>query len=259
MSMAGSLRSTADTKSVANTKILKINALAPPISGLVKTSLLDYPGYVCATIFLSGCNFRCPYCHNRDLVIGSSRLSRIPPVEVLTFLQKRRTVLDGVCITGGEPTLTPNLPVLIRAVKELGLRVKLDTNGTKPDVLERLLADGLLDYVAMDIKAPREKYEKVSRAEVKLADLQVSIELLGESGIEHEFRTTVVPELLTERDLLEIGEWLQGSPAYVIQQFRPENTLDVSYQSLSSYAPEWFCAVADKLRPYFGQVEIRGL
>lgn len=244
---------------MAEDKASATGAQVTPVAGLIRTSLVDYPGYVCSTLFLPGCNFRCPYCHNRDLVIGSSQLQHIPFDQVLNFLEKRITFLDGVCITGGEPTLTVDLPILIRAIKDLGLRVKLDTNGTNPDMLEKLLGDSLVDYVAMDIKAPPRKYGKITKATVRLADIQAAIGLLRESAIEYEFRTTVVPNLLMEEDLLAIGRWLEGASTYVIQQFRPENTLDPNYESLAPYPPDWLETMVSKLRPYFERVRVRGI
>lgn len=244
---------------MAASKASATAAQVASVAGFIRTSLVDYPGYVCSTVFLSGCNFRCPYCHNRDLVTGSSQLQRVPLDQVLNFLENRITLLDGVCITGGEPTLTADLPILIRAIKDLGLRVKLDTNGTNPDMLEKLLADSLVDYVAMDIKAPPRKYGKITKATVRLADIQAAIDLLREATIEYEFRTTVVPKLLMEEDLLAIGRWLEGAFTYVIQQFRPRNTLDPNYESLGPYPPDWLETMAGKLRPYFKSVRVRGI
>lgn len=234
------------------------------IAGLVKTSLLDYPGALCSTLFLSGCNFRCPYCHNRDLVIGSSGLrasasSNIPLTQVKAILLRRQGLIDGVCVTGGEPTLTPELPALAEAVKDLGMKVKLDTNGTNPDAVGGLIRRGLVDYVAMDVKAPREKYEAAAGARVSLSALQATIDLLMGSGVEYEFRTTVVPELLTEPDMRAIGRWIDGAATYVLQQFRPVNTLDVRYARLNAYPPERLRSMANQLRQRFGRVLVRGV
>lgn len=233
-------------------------ASGAPIAGLVKTSLLDYPGAICSTIFLAGCNLRCPYCHNKDLVAGASRLPGVPLTEVRTVLLRRRGFIDGVCITGGEPTLTPALPALARAMKDLGMKVKLDTNGTNPDVVRNLLDEGLVDYIAMDVKAPRWKYQTVTRVPVDLQALQATIGLLMASGVEHEFRTTVVPRLLTETDLHSIGEWLDGAGTYVLQQFRPENTLEAEYGRVSACPSDWLHLMAGELRHRFGQVIVRG-
>lgn len=183
------------------------------IAGLNKTTLLDYPELVAATVFTAGCNFRCPFCHNRDLVMGEG-LAYIPEEEVLAFLEKRRKVLAGVCISGGEPTLQPDLGEFIRKVKRLGYRVKLDTNGYRPEVLRELLAEDLLDYVAMDLKNCKAKYAVTAgRPELELTKIITSVEMIKRSGIPHEFRTTVVKELHTESDLMEIGKWIGESGA----------------------------------------------
>lgn len=191
------------------------------IVGLNKTTLLDYPGRVAATVFTGGCNFRCPFCHNGDLVLKPSALDVYSEEEVFSFLKKRKNVLKGVCITGGEPTLQADLPDFIRKIKELGYAVKLDTNGYEPDMLKRLLEEGLLDYVAMDIKNCREKYTQTVGLSVFFPEkIERSVLLLKQSQIDYEFRTTVVKELHTKEDLLKIGEWLSGCPRFFLQQYQ---------------------------------------
>ena len=228
------------------------------IAGLVKTSLVDYPGQLCTTLFFRGCNLRCPYCHNRGLVLGDGLASPLSGEGAIGFLAGRRHLVDAVCLSGGEPTLVPSLPRLAATLKRLGLKVKLDTNGTRPAVIRDLLQTGAVDYVAMDIKAPLPKYEFVARASVNLDDIRATVALLQQGGVEYEFRTTVVPGLLTREDLLAIGDWLAGAKTYVLQQFRPRSTLDEAYERVRPYADEWLHAVAEALRPAFGEVRVRG-
>lgn len=207
------------------------------ILGLNKTTLLDYPGCVAATVFTGGCNFRCPFCQNSGLVLepfveDSSRDSTrdstrgaISEEEILTFLKKRKNVLKGVCITGGEPTLQADLPDFLDRIRKMGYRVKLDTNGYQPEVLKELLTEGLLDYVAMDIKNCPDKYAKTAGLDfvdtgVNLERINKSIELLLGGDIEYEFRTTVVKELHTLDDMVQIGEWIRGAHAYFLQKFQ---------------------------------------
>lgn len=208
------------------------------IAGLTKTTLLDYPGHVAATIFTGGCNFRCPFCHNAGLVLTPSSAEMYSEEDVFSFLKKRRNVLQGVCITGGEPTLCADLPEFIRKVKKLGYAVKLDTNGYKPEVLRALLQAELLDYVAMDIKNCLSKYGATAGVEVELKKVEQSVELLKNSGIDYEFRTTVVKEFHTPEDLREIGKWLKGCSKYFLQQFRESDNLIGMQDTISGQPAE---------------------
>ncbi len=196
------------------------------ISGFHKTTLLDYPGCIAAAIFTGGCNFRCPFCHNSGLVQDPFKEGLVPEDEVLAFLDKRKKILKGVCITGGEPTLQPDLPDFIGKVRKMGYRVKLDTNGYRPEVLRELLESGLLDYAAMDIKNCPEKYGAAAdptppghAGGVHLEKIKESIKLLLDGQIDYEFRTTVVKELHTVEDIAAIGAWVKGTPAYYLQKF----------------------------------------
>ena len=183
--------------------------------GLNKTTLLDYPGRVAATIFTGGCNFRCPFCHNGDLVLRPSAQNTYSEEEVLSFLRKRKNVLKGVCISGGEPTLQEDLPDFIRKIKKIGYDVKLDTNGYRPEVLEHFLQDGLVDYVAMDIKNCKEKYGlTVGADEFALRNIEESVNILLRADIPYEFRTTVVKELHGFEDIVKISEWIAGCQRY---------------------------------------------
>lgn len=191
------------------------------ILGLNKTTLLDYPGRVAATVFTGGCNFRCPFCHNGNLVLKPSMQEAYSEEEVLSFLKKRKGLLKGVCITGGEPTLQADLPEFLLKIKKLGYDIKLDTNGYEPAVLKELLSAGLLDYAAMDVKNCPEKYAvTVGKENFKIEKIEESMALLRESGIAYEYRTTVVKELHDKKDILKIGEWIAGCPHYFLQQYQ---------------------------------------
>ena len=189
--------------------------------GMNKTTLLDYPGHVAATLFTGGCNMRCPFCQNSGLVLAPWEQPEISEQEVLAFLRRRQGILEGVCITGGEPTLCSDLEDFIRRVRELGYLVKLDTNGYRPQILRHLLEENLLDYVAMDIKASRERYGiACGLPEVELQYIEESVELLKMSSILYEFRTTVVKGIHRPEEFTAIGQWLQGCRAYYLQNFR---------------------------------------
>lgn len=178
------------------------------IAGLQKMTLLDYPGKVACTVFLQGCNFRCPFCHNSGLLCGPAE-TPISTEELLTFLKKRQGLLDGVCVTGGEPTLCRELPELLAAIKDLGFAVKLDTNGSRPQVLAELIGRGLVDYVAMDIKNSPDKYALTTGVQPDLAAIEESIRLLIDGKTDYEFRTTAVRELHTPEDFAEMGRWFE--------------------------------------------------
>jgi pyruvate formate lyase activating enzyme len=227
------------------------------IKGLQKTSLIDYPDRVSCIVFLPGCNFRCPYCQNPDLIKKPDKLPALPEKKFFTFLEKRKKVLDGVVITGGEPTLSKDLPEFIRKIKSRGLLVKLDTNGSSPGVLEKLLKEGLLDYIAMDIKAPLDKYDDAAGVNVDKEKIKKSINIIKNSGVDYEFRTTVVPRLLSLEDLIKIGEELKRAKKYVLQQFRPLVTLDRAYQKERPYPKEKLMEIAERIKPFFGKVEVR--
>lgn len=228
------------------------------INGLNKTTLLDYPEHLAATIFTGGCNFCCPFCHNAGLVLGTEKQPMIPEEEVLSFLQKRKGILAGVCITGGEPTLQADLKGFIRKVKEMGYLVKLDTNGYRPDVLEDLLEEGLLDYVAMDIKASVERYPVLTGVkEIDTSVICKSVVLLQNCGISYEFRTTVVKELHSKEDFIRIANWLSGSPLLYLQAYREnENVIQSGYSACTREEMEEYAQI---LRKTISKVEIRGM
>lgn len=191
--------------------------------GQEKTSLVDYPDKICTVYFVGGCNFKCPYCHNGPLV--NMQGNPIREEGVFQFLEKRKKYIDGVCISGGEPTLYKGLYDFIRKVRAHGLLVKLDTNGTNPQILETLLREKLLDYIAMDLKAPLHKYEEVAAVQVNIENIRQSILLIQQGDIDYEFRTTVCKELLKKEDILEIAAFIKGSRRYTLQNFRDGETV----------------------------------
>ncbi len=226
--------------------------------GFQKITLIDYPGKIAATVFTVGCNFLCPYCHNPELV-DPEKIKNQPRVserEILEFLATRQGLLEGVCVTGGEPTLQNDLPEFIKQIKDLGFLVKLDTNGSNPQMLEGLLRERLLDFVAMDIKAPLEKYKKIVGEKVNLEDIQRSTEL-ARSAPDYEFRTTVLPSLLSSKDILSIGRWLQGSKKYYLQQFKPTKTLNSAFMNAKPFDWEKLVKLRGLLEIFFDKCEIR--
>jgi pyruvate formate lyase activating enzyme len=227
--------------------------------GLQKTTLIDYPDKIASTLFLDNCNFRCPFCQNPTLVLRQEQTT-ITEQQIIEFLKQRKKFLDGVCITGGEPTMHVELPAFAKRVKELGLLVKLDTNGSNPDMLKQMIDEGLVDYVAMDIKAPIERYDYVAKVTVNKEAILESVRIIRRSAPAYEFRTTVVPTLLREQDLLAIGRWLRGSKFYAIQQFQNDiPLLDPEFQQVKPYSREELLKFAELLKPYFQRIEVRGV
>ena len=228
------------------------------ICGLQKLAMVDYPGKLAATVFTGGCNLRCPFCHNAPLVTRVAESPVQPEADVLAFLKTRRGLLDGVVISGGEPLLQEGVADFVRAVKELGFSVKLDTNGTFPDRLQALLEAGLVDYVAMDIKNCLPKYPKTTGLrDLDTQPVQDSAALLRAGTVPYEFRTTLVRELHTAADLLSIAHWLEGSPQYFLQTFVDSGNLVGS--GLTPFTADEMRAFADLVRPLFGAVDVRGI
>ena len=216
--------------------------------GFQKTDLINFPGYVASNVFTRGCNFRCPYCHNPEFVIQGSDQTYFGETyteeEVLSYLQRRRGMLDGLVVSGGEPTLHQDLMAFIRKVKSLGLKVKLDTNGSLPDVLRQLLDEGLLDYVAMDIKAPLEKYSLVGFTDTDA--IRSSVALLESSGVEHEYRTTCPKTILRPEDFPQMAAIIGPSAKWYLQTFNPSKTLDPAYNNESSYSEDELNQIIEK-------------
>ena len=211
----------------------------PPIRGLIENTLIDWEGKLASVVFLPGCNWRCGFCHGRDLVEPGAFNEAIPLDSVRLALRRQRGWLDGVVISGGEPTIHPDLPELCRAFREEEVAVKLDTNGTRPRMLEQVIERKLVDYIAMDVKAPLdERYSEIVRAEADLDSLRRSIQLIMNSGLPYEFRCTVVPTLHDEEEVRAIAEAVAGCRMLYLQSFRPVNCLDRAFESLTPYTPE---------------------
>lgn len=225
------------------------------IGGIQKTSLLDYPEKISAIVFTKGCNFRCGYCHNPELFSPSSTQA-INSSEFFEFLNKRRGKLDAVVITGGEPCLQKDLLEFILKIKEFGFLVKLDTNGSFPDILRKIIPH--IDYVAMDIKAPLEKYSQIIGVNVDIRNIKESIDLIMTSGLDYEFRTTVVKSQLSEEDFLNISETIKGAKKYYLQKFRAEKVLDNNFQKETTYTEEEFAEIMANIKGNLKKVELRG-
>jgi len=227
------------------------------IGGFQEFSLIDYPGKLCAIVFTQGCNFRCPYCHNSDLVEPEKFGKTMPEKNALSFLEKRKGKLDAVSITGGEPTLQKDLVDFIRKVKEMGFLVKLDTNGSDPEKVDFLVKEKLIDYVSMDVKSPPEKYKKVSGSDIDIEKIKRTLEIIKESGLDYEFRTTLVKGQIVEEDIKKLGEFVKGSKNYVLQKFVPRNTLDPEFESRESYKEEKFREFKSIMEKYVDNCKVR--
>jgi len=227
------------------------------IGGLQKVSLIDYPGKISAIIFTQGCNFRCPYCHNPELVDPKLYRPCLPEKDVLEFLTTRQGKLDGVTITGGEPTLQDDLIPFIQEIRKMGFAIKLDTNGSCPDVLALLIQKKLLDFIAMDVKAPIAKYQGIVQAPVAADDIRKSTRLVIGSAIPHEFRTTIVASLLTPKDMTEIGQEIAGARRYALQKFQPARTFNKRYLREKTYSDEEFLKIKEQMEKGIPLVMIR--
>lgn len=224
------------------------------IGGLQKLTLLDFPGHVACTVFLQGCNFRCPFCHNTPLLLGTEE---IQASEILDFLKKRQGLLDGVAVTGGEPLLSADIGNLLRSIKDLGFLVKLDTNGCFPERLHELMEQRLVDYVAMDVKNSREKYDVTAGAGGFLPAVERSVRLLMAGDLPYEFRTTVVNELHEPEDFIAIGQWLQGAQAYFLQSYVDSG--DILSPGLHAASREKMDKCRTNAGQYIQNTQIRGL
>jgi len=231
------------------------------IASFQKFTMVDYPGRVAATVFTVGCNFRCSFCHNPELVIGSWSTvhgNNDNEKEFFKFLKIRKGKLDAVCITGGEPTLQRDLLEFMAKIKKMGYLVKLDTNGMRPDVLKKALDGKIVDYIAMDIKNSLKNYEKTVCARVDLDRIKISVELIRNSGIDYDFRTTVVPGIHHEKDFKEIADWLEGSKRYFLQRFRDVKILDPNLKNKIKGKELDLEKIKKKIEKNFGFVGIRG-
>ena len=219
--------------------------------------MIEYPGKIGAIAFTQGCNFRCPYCYNPELVDPNLYRECLPEEGVLSFLERRKGKLDALTITGGEPTMHHDLIDFIKCVRKIGYLIKLDTNGSCPEVLEQLISGRLVDYVAMDIKGPLRKYKTVTRSKIDEDKIRQSIEVIMKSGMPYEFRTTVPKKLLHEDDLLEMGKLLRNASCYILQQFIPTRTLDKQFLKYEAYSQDEMECFREKLKKDIPAVRLR--
>jgi pyruvate formate lyase activating enzyme len=231
------------------------------IGGLQKTTLIDYPGKLACTVFTLGCNFRCDFCYSSELVLPE-KIKNQPQVrqaDFFNFLKEKKDLLEGVVICGGEPTIHKDLPSFIEKIKKMGFLVKLDTNGSNPEIMKKLIEKKLIDYVAMDIKAPKERYKEVANAEINPDKIENSINILKESNIDFEFRTTIVPSLLDKDDIVKMARWIGMGGKYYLQQFRAEKTINPKFEKIKPYPYKYLLEIKKAASPFLDVCEIRNL
>ena len=227
------------------------------IGGLQKTSLMDYPGKISAIVWTVGCNFRCPFCYNPKIVTGD--IDVIKEGKVFSFLEHRKNLLEAVTVTGGEPLLHKDIKNFLSKIKKMSYLVKIDTNGTFPKVLDDLIQKKLIDYVAMDIKAPKDKYELLAGKKVDIDKIIKSVNILKKSSIEYEFRTTVIPSLLKKEDITEIAEWIKDSKRYYLQQFKSNSSmLSLDLSNTEPYSIDYLGNIIDNIKDNFEECSLRG-
>ncbi len=225
--------------------------------GMEKLSLVDYDGFVAATVFTGGCNFRCGFCHNAALVVDSENLDILPESEVFSYLKKRKGIVEGVCVTGGEPTLNRDLPEFCEKLKKLGYSVKIDTNGTNPDMVKSLSENGLADYFAMDIKNDRENYAKIIGFDkYDTRNVEKTVDFFLSGGTDYEFRTTLISEYHHAENMAKISEWIRGAEKYFLQRFKSGDYC--MSQNLSPVETAEAKAFADIVKPFVKSVKLRG-
>ena len=241
------------TAGIQREKRIYVGSLNPVmrIGGLQKVSLIDYPGKIAAIVFTQGCNFRCGYCHNPELVNPDFFIKPISLEEIFTFLESRQGELEGVVVTGGEPLLQEGLNDFLKKIKGLGYSIKLDTNGSFQERLRDIIEKKLVDYLAMDIKAPLEKYAAVVKSAVEIKKIKESIDLIMNFGLDYEFRTTVVKSQLKKEDILKIGELLKPGSSYILQKFVPSKTLDPQFLKETGYSDEELGEIVKELREIY--------
>lgn len=228
------------------------------IGGLQKTTLLDYPDKIACIVFTIGCNFRCGYCYNNELVTKTDKATIITEEDFFQFLGKKRKILDAVVITGGEPTLHKDLPEFIKKIKNLNYLVKLDTNGTNPIMVKKLIKQKLIDYIAMDIKAPLPKYEKVVNVKVDNKKIRLSINLIMNSGLPYEFRSTILPSLHSKEDIAIMAKLIKGADKYFLQKFRAgKSHIDLNFSQAKSFTDKEMREFAGVCKKYVNQCQVR--
>ncbi|UCC38225.1 MAG: anaerobic ribonucleoside-triphosphate reductase activating protein [Candidatus Aminicenantes bacterium] len=229
------------------------------IKGIEKFASKDFPGYISSTLFLGGCNFSCPYCHNSDLALRPETLPTYPIDDFIQFMDSRSGWLEGICVSGGEPLLHDDLEMLLRLIKKRKLLVRIDTNGSFPSRLESLIKKQLVDNIAMDIKAPLGRYQEVTRSSVAVEDISNSIDIIKKSGLEYVFRTTAVPDLIGAGDIEEISKMLDGAKVFQLQQFIPTNTIDSDFLQKKPYTRDVMKEFAKIAESHFPEIRVEGI
>lgn len=273
--MRGSRRSLKSGRSIKSRKLnplrgesgaFGVQYLRMVIKGFQRVSLLDFPGKISAVVFIPGCNFRCPFCYNRDLVLNPGRLKTVPEADIFSYLQKRRSVLDGVVVTGGEPLLQEGLPQFLKKVKEMGFLVKLDTNGSRTEVLRSVVKRGLVDFVAVDVKAPLdERYACAVGGGCDVEAVCESTRVLTQGGIDFELRTTVVPTLHKKEDLVDLATQISSltphptSLKWCLQQFQPKSCLDRTFEAVNPYSRAELEEILMAVKKHVPSVRLRGV
>jgi pyruvate formate lyase activating enzyme len=229
------------------------------IGGLQKTTLIDFPGRIAATIFLCGCNFSCPWCYSSELVLPEKikNQPKISQKEFFEFLRSRKGLLEALVICGGEPTINKDLPEFIKKIKNSGFLVKLDTNGSNPQMIKKLIDNKLIDYVAMDIKGPKEKYNEFAGAKINIQKIQKSIDILKEGKVDYEFRSTIVPSLHTKEDVIKMASWISGAKKYCLQNFRSEKTIEQKFEKIKPYSQEFLLEIQKAVSSFFETCQVR--
>jgi len=228
------------------------------IGGFQKTSLLDYPDKISSIVWTIGCNLNCPFCYNTELVHETAQ--SIDVKQIITHLKKRKGIIEALVISGGEPFLQKDLDLFCKKIKKINILIKVDTNGTFPDKLNELIENKLVDYIAVDIKAPKNKYAKLTGGKIDIKDIQKTIDILQKSQIDYEFKTTIVPKFLTKKDILEIGKWLKGSKKYYLQQFKNEMpVLSEELKYVKPYDKKYIFEIIEEIKPLFEYCNARGV
>ena len=228
------------------------------IGGIQKTSVLDYPDKLSAIIWTTGCNFRCPFCYNKQLVFNE--VETIDEDEILKFLEKRKGELEALSISGGEPLVNDDIFYFVDKVKKLGYLIKIDTNGAFPTRLKNLINRNLVDYISMDVKAPKHKYYQLCGVDVEISKIEESIEILKNDELDYEFKTTIVPGMLKKDDIIEIAKWLKGSKQYYLQQLKSDSPMILSeLDGTKPYSKEYLIEILNEIKPFYKNCSLRGV
>lgn len=233
------------------------------VKGFIETSMLDWDGMIVSTVYVPRCNFRCPYCQNSVLVLNPEKIEDVPFEYIKSYLKKQKGWIDGICLTGGEPCLYSNLEDFIMEMRDMGMKIKFDSNGAFPDCLKKLIKMDIIDYIAMDIKAPLEieAYSKSAGIKINglLDKIKESIRVIKESSVNYEFRTTVVPNLHKKEDIIKIAQYIKGAKKYALQNFKPQETVDPLYMDIKPYNPDQLKEIGEAVSGYVDKCAIRGV